>query len=108
MYLPSQEQLVEQRRREGAWCLFSGCLELPAVFAAVIVEQKRLKLHEFPFLYRRKNQHVLSIDPMCWAQHRGWMWDGVDLGSADWKRPPQRLRHRAGSFSSFSGSPAGA
>lgn len=48
---------------------------VPGVFAAVIAEQKRLKLHEFPTLYRREQQHVLCIDPMCWAQHGGWMRD---------------------------------
>lgn len=49
---------------------------LPAVFAAVNVEQKRLKQHGFPTLYRREGQHVLCIDPMCQARHGGWMWDG--------------------------------
>lgn len=57
---------------------------MPAVFAAVIVEQKMLKQHMFPTLYRRNHQHVLSIDPMCRAQHGGWMWDGRWGGSGEY------------------------
>lgn len=82
---------------------------LPAIFAAVNVEQKRLKQHGFPTLYRREGQHVLCIDPTCQARHRGWMWDGdgVSLGSADWKRPPE-AGTQSWLWDSLSGTQAGA
>lgn len=56
---------------------------LPAVFAAVNVEQKRLKPCRFPTLYRREPQQVLCIHPMCLAQHGGWMWGGRWSGSEE-------------------------
>lgn len=76
---------------EGAWCFVSGGQEFACCFCFVNVEQKRLKWHRFPTLYRRERQHVLCIDSVCPAQHRGWMWDGRWGGSrsADWKRPPK-------------------
>lgn len=57
---------------------------LPAVFAAVNVEQKRLRQHGFPTLYRRRVSMIpcvrLSTGAGC------GMGDGVSLG---WKRLPE-------------------